>query len=170
MTPKQQRFVEEYLIDLNATQAAIRAGYSEKTAAQIGAENLIKPVVASAIASAQDARSSRTKITQDDVLQELARIGFSDMRTFANWGPRGVTLKSVEELDDDASRCVAEVSQTISKEGGSIRFKLHDKPTALINIGKHLGMFSDKADSSLTEIPKLSDDELTKRRKSLKLA
>ncbi len=79
MTAKQQLFVDEYLIDLNATQAAIRAGYSEKTAQAIGAENLTKPLVAEAIAEALQARSERTEITQDRVLAELAAIGFADM-------------------------------------------------------------------------------------------
>ncbi len=68
LTPKQERFVAEYLIDLNATQAAIRAGYSEKTAQMIGSENLAKPMVAAAVAAAVAKRSERTEITQDYVL------------------------------------------------------------------------------------------------------
>lgn len=71
MTPKQQRFVEEYLIDLNATQAAIRAGYSVKTAPKIGTENLHKPVIAEAIAVALADRSERTEVTQDMVIAGL---------------------------------------------------------------------------------------------------
>ncbi len=65
MTPKQQRFVDEYLIDLNATQAAIRAGYSKKTARAVGSENLTKPDIRAAVAEAQQARSERTKIGAD---------------------------------------------------------------------------------------------------------
>lgn len=76
MTYKQQRFVEEYLLDLNATQAAIRAGYSEKTADRIGPELLGKTCVARAIQAAMEARSARTQIAQDDVVQELAGIAF----------------------------------------------------------------------------------------------
>lgn len=71
LTDKQQAFVNEYLIDLNATQAAIRAGYSEKTAAVIGNENLTKPYVADAIAKAQAQRSARVLVTQDDVIKGL---------------------------------------------------------------------------------------------------
>ncbi|WP_404298089.1 terminase small subunit [Halomonas sp.] len=70
-TPKQQRFVDEYLIDLNATQAAIRAGYSEKTARQAGAENLSKPDIAAAIQASTQERSERTKIDADMVLQGI---------------------------------------------------------------------------------------------------
>ena len=71
LTPKQQRFVDEYLIDLNATQAAIRSGYSEKTAAVIGAENLIKPNIAKAIAEAQEKLSNKTQVTVEMVVQGL---------------------------------------------------------------------------------------------------
>lgn len=71
LTAKQQIFVDEYLIDLNATQAAIRAGYSAKTARQIGEENLSKPVIASAIQAAMDKRAERTEITADYVLQSI---------------------------------------------------------------------------------------------------
>ena len=71
LTPKQEHFVEEYLIDLNATQAAIRAGYSKKTAHVIGPENLGKPAIAAAVARAQGDRTERTKITQDYVLESI---------------------------------------------------------------------------------------------------
>ncbi|AHG92142.1 Terminase small subunit (plasmid) [Gemmatirosa kalamazoonensis] len=69
LTPKQQRFVEEFIVDLNATQAAIRAGYSARVAANIGYENLQKPQIAAAIREAKAARSLRTQIEADDVLQ-----------------------------------------------------------------------------------------------------
>jgi phage terminase small subunit len=74
LTNKQQLFVQEYLIDLNATQAAIRAGYSEETARQIGSENLSKPDIQEAIAQAMDSRSKRTRISQDYVLQGICGI------------------------------------------------------------------------------------------------
>ena len=71
LTPKQSRFVEEYLVDMNATQAAIRAGYSKKTARQIGDENLSKPVIQKALTEAIQVRSERTQVTQDYVLKRL---------------------------------------------------------------------------------------------------
>ena len=79
LTAKQARFVEEYLVDLNATRAAIRAGYSEKTAAAVGCENLTKPNIADALAEAFSARSQRTEITQDMVVAELAGIAFTEV-------------------------------------------------------------------------------------------
>jgi phage terminase small subunit len=74
MTLKQQRFIDEYLIDLNATQAAIRAGYSAKTAGQIGDENLKKPQIARAVRAAMDERAARTALTADKVLADIERV------------------------------------------------------------------------------------------------
>ena len=73
LTPKQARFVEEYLLDLNATQAAIRAGYSKKTANEQGAQLLAKLSIRQAVAEAQAVRSKRTEITQDEVIQGLKK-------------------------------------------------------------------------------------------------
>lgn len=144
LTPKQRRFVEEYLVDLNATQAAIRAGYSAKDADVQGPRLLGKVGIAEAIKAGQAARSERTQITQDRVLQEYARIAFSNMKEFAEFGPDGVKLKDLDGMDDDAARCIAEVSETTSQGGGSIKFKLHDKKGALDSIARHLGMFVEK--------------------------
>ena len=83
LTPKQRRFVNEYLIDLNATQAAIRAGYSKKTAQQIGAENLSKPVIQAEIQKRQTKLQNKLEITQERVLQELASIAFANGADFA---------------------------------------------------------------------------------------
>lgn len=149
LTPKQQAFVNEYLIDLNATQAAIRAGYSEKTAGKIGQENLTKPDIAKVIAEAMESRSQRTEITADRVLQELAKIGFSDIRKlFSDFG----TLLPVNELDDDAAASLSSIEITTRKARGGdddeveevAKVKLWDKRAALVDIGKHLGMFTDK--------------------------
>lgn len=148
LTDKQARFVEEYLVDLNATQAAIRAGYSADSAYSIGHENLSKPEIAEAIAAAQAARSERTKITQDKVLREYARLAFSDMRRLMHWDPDGVRLKDADELDDDDAACVAEVAETTTKDGGSLKLKVHDKKGALDSVARHLGMFNDKLQHS----------------------
>lgn len=143
LTNKQQRFVDEYLIDLNATQAAIRAGYSAKRADAIGYENLRKPVIAAAIAQMQVVRADRTGITQDRVLKELARIAFGDPRKVMTWGPHGVTLIDSKTLTDDEAAMVSEASETQSLNGGSIKMKLNDRLKALEMLGRHLGMFKD---------------------------
>ena len=97
MTPKQERFVEEYLVDLNATQAAVRAGYSEKTAQMIGSENLSKPMIAAAVAAAQAERSERTEITQDYVLSEIVQVIKDRRGTGEDANPNAV-LKGAELL------------------------------------------------------------------------
>jgi hypothetical protein len=92
LTPKQRRFVDEYLVDLNATQAAIRAGYSARTANEQGARLLANASVAAAAQSAQLARSQRLRISQDDVLRGLHREatwmgdGSSHSARVAAWG------------------------------------------------------------------------------------
>ncbi len=144
LTPKQARFIEEYLVDLNATQAAIRAGYSAKRARAIACENLTKPDIQGAIQKAMDARSKRTEITADSVLAELRKIAFGDARRVMRWGPGGVTLIDSAELSDDDAAIVSEASESITQAGGSIKLKTHDKLKALELLGRHLGMFVDR--------------------------
>ena len=149
LTPKQAAFVREYLIDLNATQAAIRAKYSPRTAASIGEENLRKPEIADAIQKAMESRSKRTEITADRVLQELAKIGFSDVRKiFTETGG----LHNPRDMDDDMAAAVQSVEVVVRQVPGEAhsevehvhKIKLNDKLGALTQIGRHLGMFTDK--------------------------
>ena len=150
LTPKQARFVEEYLIDLNATQAAVRAGYSKRTAGQIGEQNLKKLEIAEAISAAMQARSERTEITQDRVIEEYAKLAFIEMGMFVEWGENGVTLKASADLPPELRAAVAEVSETTTEHGGTVRFKLHDKKGALDSLARHLGMFKDNLNVGLT--------------------
>ncbi len=83
LTARQQRFVDEYLVDLNATQAAIRAGYSPKTARSVGSENLTKPDIKAAIAKGREERLTRVKRSADEVILALENIGYLD--TTAIW-------------------------------------------------------------------------------------
>ena len=143
LTEKQARFVEEYLVDLNATQAAIRAGYSEKTARSVGCENLTKPDIQEAIKSAMSLRSERTEITQDMVLRELAAIGFSRITDYVNIKNGVVELNDTSSLTDSQNAAIASI-----KEGKfGIELKNYDKLRALELLGQHLGMFNGKSDS-----------------------
>lgn len=181
LTAKQQRFVDEYLIDLNATQAAIRAGFSAKTARQAGNRLLTNVDIQQAIQAGMEARSGRVAITQDMVLRELAKIGFSDIRKVVRWGEtmvrmvdaeeegaddmvpyHGLALIDSTEIDDNTAGAIAEVSQ--GKEG--LKVKLHDKKGALVDIGRHLGMFGQGGQSELdAELKRL---EIEKRKAELK--
>ena len=154
LTAKQQRFVDEYLIDLNATQAAIRAGYSEKTAYSIGNENLSKPEIAKAIEDAQTARAKRTEITADRVLTELGKLGFSNMQDYMRAGADGDPYLDFSNLTREQAAALAEVTVEDFKDGRGedardvrrVKFKLTDKRAALVDIGKHLGMFKDQVE------------------------
>ena len=155
MTAKQQRFVDEYLIDLNATQAAIRSGYSEKTAEQTASRMLSFVKVQNAIQEAMKQREERTKITQDRVLEELAKIAFANITDYLEYKTNlriigykdgeqayewAVLVNTIDSSEVDGSP-IQEVS--MSKDG-AFRFKLHNKLTALELLAKHLGMFHDR--------------------------
>lgn len=141
LTDKQKRFAEEYLVDLNATQAAIRAGYAEKTADVQGPRLLGNVRVQEEIQRAMAERSARTEITQDRVLQELAAVGFARATDFAQICGNAVKLTETNELTDEQKRAVAGIKE--GKHG--IELKLYDKVHALHLIGQHLGMFGGKA-------------------------
>jgi phage terminase small subunit len=143
LTDKQRRFSDEYLIDLNATQAAIRAGYSAKTAEWIGPQLLTKPHVAAAVLEMKQNREARTSITQDRVLREISRIAFGDTRRVMSWGPDGVRLIDSATLTDDEAAMVSEASASTSVNGGSIKLKLNDRMKALELLGRHLALFTD---------------------------
>ena len=144
LTAKQQRFVEEYLVDLNATQAAIRAGYSPQSAYSIGQENMKKPVIKNAIDKAMAERSKRTGINQDRILIELAKIGFLNPVDVINMDD--ATIRGDANREDTAAIASVKV-KTIPTEDGEIverEVKTYDKIKALELIGKHIGMFVDK--------------------------
>jgi len=158
LTLKQQRFVEEYLIDLNATQAAIRAGFSVKNAGKIGFQLLEKTRIKNAIDKAMAERSRRTGITQDRVLQELAKIAFVNPTDVINMDD--ATLKGDANREDTAAINSVRV-KTITTENGEIterEVKICDKLKALELLGKHLGMFNDKLNVNAEMAVKIVDD------------
>lgn len=150
ITPKKQRFVDEYLVDLNATQAAIRAGYSAKTAHSQGPRLLDDVGVKELIADAMAKRSESTKITAERVLQELGRVALFDPRRLLN---ADGSPKPINELDDDTAAVLAgmDIAEEYEGTGDDRRFigytkkvKLADKVGALNLAMRHLGMLTDK--------------------------
>src|SRR5574337_534635 len=148
LTPKQQRFVAEYLVDLNATAAYIRAGYAARgNVAETNASRLLRNAqVAEAVQSAMKARENRTHITQDRVLQELARIAFFDIRRLYR---EDGSMKAPHELDDEAAAVLAGVEVLEEFAGGgegrvlighTKKAKVWDKGGALTLAMRHLGM------------------------------
>lgn len=159
LTPKQMRFVDEYMIDFNATQAAIRAGYSEKTANTIGAQNLAKLSIQAEIARRQKDLQRRTEVSQERVVKELARVAFADATDYVQVEARtvekndgtelsyqAVTLTETAELSADQRAAIAGIKQGVN----GVEVKLHDKIKALELLGRHIGMFNDKLEVKAT--------------------
>lgn len=157
LTQKQKKFVEEYLIDLNATQAAIRAGYSPDTAANIGCENLIKPNIKEAIDKEMAERSKRTGVNADRVVRELAKIAFSKASDVIDF--RDATLKADASEDDLAIVQSVKVKTFSSEKGDSEEreIKLADKIRALELLGRHLGIYEDKSKVLIEPSKKFAD-------------
>jgi phage terminase small subunit len=154
LTAREKRFVEEYQVDLNGKESAIRAGYSARTANKIAYELLQRPVVHEALKAAIDARSHRTQITQDRVLQELARVAFFDPRKLLR---ADGTPKPVNELDDDTAAALVgmDVLEEWSGQGAdrtqvgmTKKLKLPNKVEALSLAMKHLGMLRERVEHS----------------------
>jgi phage terminase small subunit len=165
LNKKQQLFVVEYLIDLNATQAAIRAGYSKRTAFRIGAENIQKPAIKTAIDTAIEERKKRVLVTADEVVRELALIGMADMKDFITIDEAGaVSAIPLENLAEGKSRIIKKVKEkrviktvqgTKDKPDGdqvldaTFEFELCDKVKSLELLSRHLGLLHDKHEVGL---------------------
>ena len=143
MTNKQKRFCEEYLVDLNATQAAIRAGYSPATAGSIGNELLKKPEIRARVDKAIASQSRRTGVTADRVVRELARVAFANSQDVVNYDD--ATIKGAAARDDTAAVASVRVKTIPTKDGDGVEreVRMHDKLKALELLGRHLGMFTD---------------------------
>ena len=169
LTPKQQRFVDEYLIDLNATQAAIRAGYSKDSAQQIGSENLTKPVVQEAIQEANKNRQQRTQIDADYVLKRLVEIDQMDVLDIMD---DKYNFKPISEWPQVWRQFASNIeSLELSDADGAVKkIKWPDKVKNLELLGKHVavGAFKDKVEhsggitvSSVADVmDELGDDDL----------
>ena len=149
LSEQRQRFVDEYLIDLNGTQAAIRAGYSVKTAQEQASRLLSNVMVQQAIAKRMAERSKRTGINQDRVVLELAKIAFVKMTDIVDDHGR---IKGTATDDDLACIESIKYKESDNEFGGSVEreVKVASKLKALEMLGKHLGMWNDKVDLNIT--------------------
>lgn len=169
LTDKQERFCQEYLVDLNATQAAIRAGYSEKTASAQGTRLLGNVKVQSKIQELKQERQKRVEVTQDRIIEELSYIAFAKASDYArvvekelqievdgkmipvyDQDGKPVLYRTVEprltdELTEEQKRAIA----VIKKGRDGFEIKPYDKERALEALGKHLGMFVDRVEADV---------------------
>lgn len=158
MTPKQERFCDEYLIDLNATQAAIRAGYSPKDANSQGSKLYAKPNIRARIDEALAEQSKRTGVTADRIVRELARVAFVNATDAIDID--SATIQSGASGDDTAAIASVKVKIIPGKDGDIVEreIKLHDKIKALELLGKREDMFRDKLDVNLSGGVQIVDD------------
>lgn len=164
LTPKQERFVEEYLIDLNATQAAIRAGYSPRSADKIGSELLGKTRVRAHVEERMAELSRRTGVTQERIIRELAKIAFLDPTDVVNIDR--ATLKRGASSDDTAAIASVKVKQIPTQDGMAVEREIRfaDKIRALELLGKRFGMWVDKQEVDMNAQVQIVDDVPAKGR------
>jgi phage terminase small subunit len=174
LTPRQERFVEEYLVDLNGTQAAIRAGYAARTANREGARLLSKAVVRARVREAQEARTARVEVRQDVVLRELLLILVADIRDYQISDSGELVLR--EGVPEEAARAVASIKRkvtTFGRDGRAVEteIRLWPKDSMIELGGRHLGLFPNKVDirtpeqarRELAAVLGVPEDELRQR-------
>lgn len=169
LNDKQERFCREYVIDLNATQAAIRAGYSEKTAYSIGIENLRKPEIESRIAELKQGISERLEITADMVTRELWALATYSIQDLVEDSGEVINIKNADRSLLKPITGFKVTKKIIHFEGGSEEtittdVKLADKISAIEKVGKHIGYFEadNKQKQPIVNLGNLSDADLEK--------
>lgn len=148
LNPKQKRFCEEYVIDCDATKAAIRAGYSKKTSYAIGSENLKKPEINSYIKELLDRLAEKADLSAEIIINELRALGFWNIQDFIS---ENNEIRNLHDLDRSVTKSVVGIESKVTfipqgkgqkpiKEV-TTKLKMVDKRGALVDLGKHLGIF-----------------------------
>lgn len=179
LTPKQELFAREYLVDLNATQAAVRSGYSAKTAEVQGCRLLRNAQVKRAVEAARQLRENKAIMAREEILKELSLIGRSDVADYMTIDEGGaIKHKPFGEMPEGASRALESIEEnrTIreSSDGkdsnivnDKVKFKLHDKLRALELLGKNIGLFPTKVEGEVTLRGRLSITDMRKSAKAI---
>lgn len=153
MTDKQELFCKEYIIDLNGSASAVRAGYSIESSKSIAYELLAKEEIQAEIERLSIDRAIRLEVTADDVLREFHAIGMSNIKDFVNGD---FEVKSLDEIDFVKAKAIKSIKKTVTDgDWGSktvVEFQLHDKVAGLGNIGKHIGFFEKDNGQKKTEV------------------
>lgn len=162
LTDKKKMFCREYLIDLNGTQAALRAGYSKKTAGTQAEQLLKKLEVQEYIKELMHKREKRTDVKSDDVIYELAKVAFHNIKDFLN---EGNMIKDLTTIEREKTAAVSSIKTTIKADGDIVtEIKFHDKVSALEKLGKHFGIFekdNEQLRPPVIQVFKLGDTEIT---------
>lgn len=175
LNARERLFIKHYLVLRNATQAAIKAGYSQKTAAVKASQLLSKVNISEAIEAGIQGLEKKLDITAERIAEELAKIGFSDMRRIAKWGHNSVEFIPFDSLDDASAAAISEISESTTEYGQNLKVRLHDKTKALELLGKWRKMFTDKHEhtgpdgkplvTSFVELVKLAESHKKKEGK-----
>ncbi len=175
LTDMQQAFIANYLITLSAKKAAIAAGYKPDNADVLGYQLLQHPSVSKQLRQAMARRAKRLEVTAENVLREIARIAFSDIRAVMEFRGESVTFKDSDTLHSDAAAAIQSISSDTKTSGGgqdkepmttvSLKIKMHDKMRALDLAGRHLGMWAKGDDDefsrmTLAELVRLVRDKV----------
>jgi len=142
LTDKQEQFCQQYLIDLNATQACIRASYSEKTAQEMGSENLSKPIIQKRISELKAKRAEKLEVTQEEILNHLNILRSSNINEYIKFDKGVVSFKDFNKLTEEQLMCVESIKNTAN----GIELKLHGKEWTIEKINRHIGFY--EADNS----------------------
>lgn len=150
LTAQKKRFAKEYIIDLNATQAAIRAGYSKKTSYSQG-QRLLKDVeVQNYIQSLMDKRAKKVELKAEDVVEEIRKLAFGNATDYIEIDNGRIIVKDLKGID---TTFIAGAKENFDKEGNylGIELKFHDKSKNLDMLMRHLGQYKDKVELSMDE-------------------
>jgi phage terminase small subunit len=160
LTHRQQTFVSEYVVDLNATQAAKRAGYSAHSARHTGSRNLSIPKIASAIAEAQAKRLEAVDITAEEVLRELAAIARANMLDYMRLDKDGELTVDFSRLDRIRAAALSAVTVEDVFDGGEnkrkvrrVKFRTHGKIGALDRLARHYGLLRERVSPEYPDVP-----------------
>lgn len=146
-----ERFIQEYLIDLDPAEAFRRCGRQEGDIAKTAACMLKRPEIRAGITKAMEERMIRTHVTQDRVLSEIAAIAFSNLEDFADWNAGTVTIRDSRAVPRSKKAAVQEIKETVTPAGTTVSLKLYNKQPSLDLLAKHLGMLNDKLEVSMAE-------------------
>lgn len=144
MTPARERFVEEFLVDMDPVAAALRAGYDKCNVRRDARRIMACPEVRRAITEAKKERACRLRVTQDRVVQELAAIGFASMADVCRWSGDSLELLDSALLTTEQAAAIAEITETTTSRGGTVRVKLHSKLKALEMLARHVGLYEER--------------------------
>lgn len=151
LNDKQRKFIDEYMKDHNASQAALRAGYSKTSHTEIGAQLLCKTHVKDEISRRQKISATQHSNLRDKVIKELAILAFSDMADYGSWNQSGFDVTDSGQVDPDKRRAISEVDMREDNSGVKMKIKKESKIKALELLGKHFGIFEDKREADEIE-------------------